>query len=878
MHLLVVLLLSPALAQQGEEPPPTDEVVEELPIVVGPQIVAYVEAAYPEAAKAEALEGTVLLLIELDAAGAVVSVEVSQPAGHGFDEAAVAAVQQMSFSPAETEEGPVPVVFEFAYGFTYQPEELPVEEAAPPPVNFDGDIREMGTRRPIPDVRVVVGDLVAITDAEGRFEMAGVPTGLQKIRLLGQGYVENDVALEVVEGEVTSARLWMRSEVYRANEAVGLYAREKQEVTRRTISIEEVRRVPGTFGDPVRVVQTLPGAARSPFGTGFLIIRGSNPEDSGVYIDGIRIPIIYHLTGTTSVLSPDLIASVDYLPGGFGVQYGRSMGGVIDVKTRTEFDKGRFIAGADILDAQVYWEGRLGPGREEEGGGHGLAVGARRSYIDAFIPVFTAGSSFRIKPRYWDYQVKWVAPKGDADSETSAFVYGFNDLLALGTPDDFAQGSDQDTQGDLHTIYASHRALMRFTRSLSETVRLDVTPSIGIDYSELALGDEFALDSTNIIYELRAELPWQPTPAFELVPGMDFIGGVWTFDFRSPLSFTDIDDPLAERDPVSFDGNGTAWGPDFYLKANLHPLADYDRWLVTPGIRYNLTALTYAGGVTGDEDIAPWVKGSFDPRLATRFALTDKIDLKGSSGVYHQPPQPQESVGVGTTLNLGYERSWATSVGFEQRIGPAIQWDIDLFYKAMDELIVFDESWTGFGDEIFTNDGSGRAYGLEVMARHNPTGNFFGWISYTLSRSERRDSPDGDWYPFDFDQRHILSAQAGYDLPRDFGVSAQVQFVTGNPTTPYNAGIYDVDGALYNPFQLGGWNGERLPAFFQSSVRFDKLWTFKGWQLETYADFLNVVRGVNPEFTIYNYDYSDYAYVRGLPFIPNVGLEVKFFL
>ena len=51
--------------------------------------------------------------------------------------------------------------------------------------------------------------------------------------------------------------------------------------------MDEVRRIPGTFGDPVRVIQNLPGAARF-LGTGLLVIRGANPEDSGVYVDGIK--------------------------------------------------------------------------------------------------------------------------------------------------------------------------------------------------------------------------------------------------------------------------------------------------------------------------------------------------------------------------------------------------------------------------------------------------------------------------------------------------------------------------------------------------------------------------------------------------------------
>ena len=89
--------------------------------------------------------------------------------------------------------------------------------------------------------------------------------------------------------------------------------------------------------------------------------------------------------------------------------------------------------------------------------------------------------------------------------------------------------------------------------------------------------------------------------------------------------------------------------------------------------------------------------------------------------------------------------------------------------------------------------------------------------------------------------------------------------------------MYDADSDFYQGFRVGGYNDERMPPFFQTSLRFDKLWTFKRWQLETYVDLLNAVRGVNPEFTVYNYDYSEFAYVRGLPFIPNVGVEVKVF-
>lgn len=890
-----------ALALAQEPAPPTAppaEVPEELPVVEQPSIVTYVEAPYPEEAKAQGLEAGVPLRITLSATAEIENVEVLAAQGHGFDEAAVDAVLAMTWAPARTAEGPVAVVIDFTYHFVLRPETPEPGPAAAPelPVNLEGQILEMATRAPLPDVQVaVVGtDLATATDAEGRFALRGVPAGEATLHLVRVGHVADDRAVEIVEGEVTSLKLWMRAEAYRENEVVGLYDRVKDEVTRRTISIEEVKRVPGTFGDPVRIVQTLPGAARTPFGTGLLVIRGADPEDSGVYIDGIRIPIIYHLTGTTSVIQPDLIESVDYLPGGYGVQYGRTMGGTVDVKTRTDFDDdGVLLWGTDILDSQVLYQGKLGRQKNQ-----GLAVGVRRSYIDVFIPFLVPKESgFVIQPRYWDYQLKW-APALDARTEVSAFFYGFDDVLRAGTPPDVAQGPDADTQGDLAIRYNSHRLVLRVVHPVSDTLALELLPSIGIDAADTSLGTEFGLANTNYISELRAQLQWKPHPVVEVVPGIDFLGGYWTFDFVSAVSIATFDDPLAEREPVGFDGYGTFWSPDPFLKANLRPLGGSDRWLVTPGVRFLLFTLDANGGIAGDEDLPTSVSTAIDPRVLTRYEVVpERSAVKASTGLYHQPPQPFEAIGVGTEATVGFERSWSTSVGWEQRFGEAIEVDVDLFYRRMDRLVVYDEAWTGYGSNPFFNGGDGRAYGLEVIARHEPVGRLFGWISYTLSRATRRDpfacdpeeggvdrGPEnlllgtgGCWYPFDFDQTHIFSAQAGYDLPRDFGVSVQVQHVTGNPSDAFDAGVYDADADFYNGFQVGGWNGERLPPYFQTSVRFDKLWTFRRWQLETYVDLLNAVRGVNPEFTIYNYDYTEYAYVRGLPFIPNVGLEAKFY-
>jgi TonB family protein len=888
---LIELLLALALPAAALSPAPAPAPpAEELPIVENPSIVEYVDAPYPPEAQAAGLEAVVKLRITLSAAGVVDNVEVVEPAGHGFDEAAVDAVLAMKWSPARTSEGPVPVVFDFDYHFVLQPSEPePAQIVAEAPVNLEGTILEMATRVPLKGVTVAVDgtELVATTDEQGRFELRGVPVGTVLVRLRDPGHVEEERSIAIVDGQVTTVKLWMRSESYRENEVVATYEREKDEVTQHTISISEVRRVPGTFGDPVRVVQTLPGAARTPFGTGLLVIRGADPEDSGVYIDGIRVPIIYHLTGTTSVLSPDLISAVDYLPGGYGVQYGRTMGGTVDVHTKDTFEEhGKVVWGTDILDSQVYYEGRVG--KDKQGG---IAVGARRSYIDLFTPIFTRNSGFVLKPRYWDYQVKWATKTAGGD-QVSAFVYGFDDVLRAATPPDVAQGSDQDTQGDLEIGYSSHRAMFRWDHPLGADAHVEVVPSFGIDGTDSKLGDAFGLRSTQLVPQLRAELGWKPVPEIEVRPGVDALGGFWKFDFLSAINFAAIDDPLAERESVAFSGHGTFWSPDAYVRLDLRPLGHgSDRWLVSAGIRMS-TVILHSGGDIAGTTLTTTTDLAWDPRLLTRLEIVpDKFAIKAASGIYHQPPQPQEAVGVGTAATTGFERAWSNSVGWEQRLSKALSYDVDLFYRRMDDLIVLSDGFTGFGTNPYVNGGSGRAYGLEIIARHDPVDRLFGWVSYTLSRASRLDpgacdakdpadallGTGGCWYLFDFDQTHIFSAQAGYDLPYDLSVSAQVQFVTGNPSSEYDTAVFDVDSAGYVPFQLGSYNDGRLPPYFQTSFRVDKLWTFRKWQLDTYVDLLNAIRGVNPEFTVYNYDYTQSAYVRGLPFIPNVGIEARVF-
>ena len=75
--------------------------------------------------------------------------------------------------------------------------------------------------------------------------------------------------------------------------------RPRREVSVHALEVEEIRTIAGTQGDTLKVLQNLPGVARSPFGIGLLVVRGSEPAETNVYLDGVPVP-----SSSTSAASP----------------------------------------------------------------------------------------------------------------------------------------------------------------------------------------------------------------------------------------------------------------------------------------------------------------------------------------------------------------------------------------------------------------------------------------------------------------------------------------------------------------------------------------------------------------------------------------------
>ncbi|HEX6766696.1 MAG TPA: TonB family protein, partial [Polyangiaceae bacterium] len=256
---------------------PAEPPAGEQPKIEMPELLEFVHASYPPEAEAQGLEANVVLKLTIDKEGHVTQAEVLEPAGHGFDEAAREAALKFRFKPATRDGQPFAVKIPYRYSFTLTKVEKTEPVAAPTTGNLTGLIRLAETDEPIAGADVIVtfpdgNERHVATDPSGRFRIVDVPPGKYRVRIALEGFDPVDSPEEVGVGEETDVTLRL-SPVTEGYEVTVRGERPPREVTRRTVERREIERIPGTNGDALRSLQSLPGVARAPGFAGLLIVR-----------------------------------------------------------------------------------------------------------------------------------------------------------------------------------------------------------------------------------------------------------------------------------------------------------------------------------------------------------------------------------------------------------------------------------------------------------------------------------------------------------------------------------------------------------------------------------------------------------------------------
>jgi TonB family protein len=856
------------------------------PVIVLPELTHFEHAAYPAEAEKLGLQADVTLKLTVDRTGAVTKAEVPAPVGNGFDEAAQAAALQFKFTPATRDGVPIPVVIPYRYSFTLSPK--PGAEAPPPAPttgNLVGGVRLADTNSALAGATVTLtfpdgSQRQLVTDETGKWEFRELPPGKYKVRVESAGFRPVENQEEVGVGEETEAT-YRLAPVSEGIEITVQGERPPREVTRRTIERREIDRIPGTSGDALRSLQSLPGVARPPGLAGLLIVRGSAPTDTQVYVDGSLVPLVYHFGGLSSVVPTELLDKIDFYPGNFSARYGRVGGGIVDVGLRSPDTqctgpygvvtdrKGCFhgMAQVDLIDGRLMLQGPL-PVKDWT-----FAIAGRRSWIDLWLkPVLeSAGSSVTAAPVYYDYQA--IIDHKTASSRFSLRAFGSDDKFRIIVTDPAAQ--DPAFGGNLSFGTQFYRVQALYETDLTHSVSSNSMLSIGHDSVGFAIGNFlFNLDNT-AIYS-RHEFGFKIAPGIKLNTGLDFAVAPYevTVRFPQPPRPGEPDaGPFASRPPKESHVESTVFRPGWYAEAELQPS---QRLRIIPGLRVD-----YARD-SGHSDFAPRINARYDLIRGTDPEHPEKVarrtTLKGGAGLYYSPPQFQETNPVFGTPGLSSNRAAHYSIGIEQELTRQVEVSVEGFYKDLTNQV--SRTPSASGAYVYSNQGTGSVIGLETLLKWKPDKRFFGWLAYTLSRSVRRDTPSGSEYLFQYDQTHNLILLGSYRLGRGWEFGGRFRIVSGSldtPTLPYPAlpALYAADSGAYAPLQ-GQAFSKRLPLFNQLDLRVDKRWQFETWRFSAYLDIQNVYNNAAVEGLSYNYNYSRVSYQTGIPIIPSLGMRGEF--
>ena len=718
--------------------------------------------------------------------------------------------------------------------------------------SIQGTVYNNSTKAPLvgAEVRIVEIDTRQKTDENGTFVFSDIPTGTYTlITTVPDTELLQRTPIVVKAEETLAPEIYVETTQYRLEEVEVTGESAPKTVSKKSLQSEEITRLPGTAGDVLRALPAIPGIGVANDFSGALYIRGGSDEDNLYYFDRVPVGYPYHFGGLVSSLSSEIIDRIDVYAGGYGAEYGVDSQAVIDIYSQDSSPadlRGKF--NLNLLFSEGLLQGRFGEK------GYWYAAG-RRSYIDLFIGSLSFGTgAITAFPRFWDYQLK----AGYDFNDKHQFFFN---LFASG--DRFAlkldgEDVDEDFQGNISFesgfegggIHLRSFLTERLTSYLSLTrskflfdVNFGPSLSLEIDAPDYVLRED-------IIYELNAKHRLESGLILGFEPGQ--VSGTFT---RIPDE-GEADYDIRFQQKVDVDEYVRGYRAEAYLQ---------DRYTLLPflsvvfGLRFD-----YFSRIN---------QLSAQPRGSVLVELPNSSELQFAYGIYNQTPIPaQLSSSVG---NPALKSSQASHYILElkRQISQDTEIKMAAYYKNLADLVTADEEAT------YLNQGVGYAQGTEIFLRHRRGDRFFGWVSYAYALSKRRDRPDEPYRLYSFDQTHVATLAASYNLTPTWEIGAKWQYRTGNPYTPVEEATIRFDPRNGEPIYVPIYaetNSDRLPPYHRLDLRVSKTYQFGRWKLGAFLELLNAYNRQNLLDYRYSENYTEREDVNQLPIIPYLGITAEF--
>lgn len=634
------------------------------------------------------------------------------------------------------------------------------------------------------------GSNIGVNTNEYGYYSLSLPKGNHTIVFSYIGYtkIEKEINLE----KNTKLDIELSEEIIESQEVVITDKKEDENIKSLEMSVNKldikfIQKMPALLGevDIIRSIQLLPGVSTVGEGASGFNVRGGNIDQNLILLDEAPVFNSSHLFGFFSVFNPDAVKDVKLVKGGIPSAYGGRLSSLLDIRMKEGNNrKFEYKGGIGTIFSRFSVEGPIIKDKMS------FIVAARRSYIDVLAKPFLNKDLRQAQFYFYDLTAKFNYIIND---KNTLFVSGYFGRDVFGAGFKFNWGNATTTVRwnhvfnpklflNLTAFYSNYDYKLKFTDEQGQG--FDWNANI-INYSIKPDFTWFANDKHKIKFGYQSILfHMQPGNAKVTSQELNFnISLKHRYGIESGLYINHewkISNRIATEYGIRFSGFHFIGKGDAYTFADTNQAVS--RRLVSTQSYKSLEL----------------IKAYYnpEPRISLKLDLNETSSIKTSYNRMAQylhlvsntaAPTPIDIWTISTNnikpqladqFALGYFKNFANNT-FET--------SIEIYYKSLQNLLDFVPNANLLLNEKLEGDllqGMGRAYGAEFYIKKSK-GKLTGWVSYTLSRTERKTEgiSKNEWFPTRFDRPHNLNTVLTYELNKRWSFSANFVYLSGTPAT-----------------------------------------------------------------------------------------------
>ncbi len=576
------------------------------------------------------------------------------------------------------------------------------------------------------------------------------------------------------------------------------------------MKIRDIKKIPVLFGeqDIIKTLALTPGVKTTGNGNGGMFVRGGNNSQNLILLDEATVYNSSHLMGFFSTFNSDAIKDLTLYKGTAPAEYGGRTSSVMDIKMNEGNNQSYHVSGGiGIISSKLNIEG---PIIKDKGS---FLVNGRRTYADLFLRLSKDDNINKNKLYFYDLNAKANYKIND---NNRIFISGYFGRDEVSFQEKF--GIDWgNVTGTLRWNHIWNNKLF----SNTSLIYSDYDYKVAITEGD----DDFSLTSVIKNWNLKQDFQYYLNNKNTFTFGFNLqyqtiTPGQIDVSEGSNIIPVELEDRFALDNALFFSND---WKPNNKLKITYGlRLSSFN--LLGPGNFYSYNddgKVTDTIAYKSREVVKTYL--NLEPRINAAYILNESTSIKASYTrntqnlhlIQNSNSSTPTDIWISSSNNIKPEISDQVAIGYFKNFkNNEYQFSGELYYRWMQNQIDLKN-----GAEIRANEfiegellfGSGRSYGMELMLKRKYK-KLNGWISYTLSRTERQIEGinDNNWYPARQDATHDISVVGIYDHSNKWSFSATWVYNTGNAVT-FPSGKYEIDGGV--EFYYTERNGYRMPAY-----------------------------------------------------------------